>query len=234
MREKSELTVAGIYIIENMINHCLYIGRSNNIGARWSQHKSDARRCRDNSALHAAMREFGEENFQIRILETLPEENYIKDSPNKERYWISIYNTYLDPKHYNLTEGGDGTSRKMSEEEKLRQSEREKAWYQTPEGKAKAAKHSEYMKQHPVQIHNPHTEEWKKQHSERMKGSNNPNYGKHTRGRACKCIELNQVFPSMRNAALTLQIPHVCVERACKGIQNTAGGYHWEFVEKDN
>lgn len=36
MREKSELTVAGIYIIENMINHCLYIGRSNNIGARWS------------------------------------------------------------------------------------------------------------------------------------------------------------------------------------------------------
>lgn len=97
----------GIYKITNVINGHSYIGLSKNIEKRIREHIShgiNGKRKDDiNKALYNAFKKYGIENFVFDILEEC-EENKLKE---REIYWISYYNTYLDKSHYNLTPGGD-------------------------------------------------------------------------------------------------------------------------------
>lgn len=74
------------------------------------------------------------------------------------------------------------------------------------------------------------------------KGKNNPMYGK--TGDKCPtskkvyCIELNEVYNSMREAERKTGINNSCISDACKGKQKTAGKHpitgerlHWKYVE---
>jgi hypothetical protein len=63
-----------------------------------------------------------------------------------------------------------------------------------------------------------------------MSGSNNPNYGKHSNGKKCLCIELNQIFQSTREASQKMGIAHTGIAAACRGTQKTSGGYHWKYL----
>ena len=75
-----------------------------------------------------------------------------------------------------------------------------------------------------------HTEEWKKEHSRKMTGENNPNFGKHTSGKKCLCIELNQIFESTRQAGEVIGVSHQNIAAACRGDTKTSGGYHWAYI----
>lgn len=46
------------------------------------------------------------------------------------------------------------------------------------------------------------------------------------------CIELNQIFGSLREAERQLDIPATNISNACRGIYKTAGGYHWEYCDQ--
>lgn len=50
-------------------------------------------------------------------------------------------------------------------------------------------------------------------------------------GKKVMCIELNKVFNSALQVKKTLNIDNSSVQRACTGIQKTAGGYHWKYVD---
>ena len=91
----------GIYKIENKINGKVYIGQSQNIFKRWSVHgnKNKANNC--NMVIAKAITKYGVENFRFEILELCPKE----ELNTKEKYWISIYDSYKDG--YNSTTGGD-------------------------------------------------------------------------------------------------------------------------------
>lgn len=224
--------ISGIYKIENKINHHLYIGKAKNIQNRWNQHKSQARLNKNKNHLYNAMREYGIENFDFSIIEIIPLEEYDEISSEREKYWIKIFNAYLDSNNYNETEGGEGVSGWVPDLEwREKQSQIKKEWYQTFEGKEKAKKQSEMMKNNTINKNRKHTEEWKKQHSEKMKGENNPNYGKHGRGKKCLCIELNQIFESTRQAAEIIGVGHQNIAAACRGDAKTSGGYHWKYIE---
>lgn len=57
------------------------------------------------------MKYYGIENFSFEIIEECPPQ----ELNNREIYWISYYHTWvLDPQcnGYNLTNGGEGSSRK--------------------------------------------------------------------------------------------------------------------------
>lgn len=96
--------VIGIYKITNKINKKSYIGQSINIQKRVHQHFWKAKCKKDvsyNSALHNAIRKYGQINFQIEILQECSVENI----DEKEKYYIKYYNT-LVPNGYNILSGG--------------------------------------------------------------------------------------------------------------------------------
>ena len=91
-----------IYKIWNEVNDNLYIGQTiRPLGSRWSQHKQNAKD--QNSHLYLAMRKYGIENFHIEQIEEVTNDQL----NDREKYWISYYNSYYDG--YNSTLGGDGS-----------------------------------------------------------------------------------------------------------------------------
>ena len=58
---------SGIYKIENIINHCIYIGKAKNIENRWNQHKSNAKNIANTTHLYRAMRKYGIENLYFQL-----------------------------------------------------------------------------------------------------------------------------------------------------------------------
>ena len=57
-----------------------------------------------NRPLSIAIREYGQENFQIDLIEECP----IEIAPERERYWVDRYNSFKDG--YNATYGGLGSN----------------------------------------------------------------------------------------------------------------------------
>ena len=96
--------ISGIYKIENLINHKVYIGLSKDISNRWRGHKSNYNNpnCKDyNMVIYKAMRKYGIKNFTFEIIEKCNEELLNQ----KEQYWIAYYDSYYNG--YNSTLGGD-------------------------------------------------------------------------------------------------------------------------------
>ena len=87
----------GIYKIENLINHKIYIGQSIEIERRWQKHLA----AKDNFVIHKALRKYGKENFSFQILE----ECDLLELDKKEQFWINYYNS-LVPNGYNMIPGG--------------------------------------------------------------------------------------------------------------------------------
>lgn len=123
---KSNQVISGIYKIENLINHKIYIGQSVNIYARWRKHKSVAFNKNDKCydfPLYRAIRKYGIENFSFEIIKETYDRNYW------EIFLIQIYHATDDSFGYNTTLGGYHTninghpnwSKPHSEESKIKQ-----------------------------------------------------------------------------------------------------------------
>lgn len=94
-----------IYIIRNKVNNKIYIGQTTvSIKLRFQNHLSAARRGKD-YILGKAIRKYGEENFSIKLIE----ECLIEELNNKEKYWISFFNSTNNKIGYNMSIGGNAT-----------------------------------------------------------------------------------------------------------------------------
>lgn len=98
-----------IYIIKNTQNEKVYIGQtSRTIASRWNQHKTAALRNEQQGIiLYNAIRKYGVECFYVSILE----ECELSQLNEREKYWISYYNSKT-PNGYNVREGGEDPGRK--------------------------------------------------------------------------------------------------------------------------
>lgn len=100
--------ICGIYKITNTINGKCYIGQSRNIEKRWIEHKNRPYNKKDKSynyPFYRAIRQYGLKNFTFEVLE----ECSIEELNEREKYWISVYNSFDKNYGYNLTRGGDCT-----------------------------------------------------------------------------------------------------------------------------
>ena len=96
--------MTGIYKITNLINNKIYIGQSKDIEKRIKEHFWKAKCEKDisyNSALHSAIRKYGENNFKWDVVE----ECDMQTIDEKERYYIQAYNS-ISPNGYNILIGG--------------------------------------------------------------------------------------------------------------------------------
>ena len=89
----------GIYKIENLITHKVYIGQSVHIEKRWQEH------CRNSSdsLITKAIRKYGKDNFSFAILE----ECKMEELNAKEEYYIKLYDSVV-PKGYNIEKFSSG------------------------------------------------------------------------------------------------------------------------------
>lgn len=93
-----------IYKIENLVNHKIYIGLTNNIERRQKRHFSDLRRnCHDNSFLQKEYNQYGNENFSFEVIysDNITEQ----EIGEKEKYYIQLYDSFRNG--YNQNEGGN-------------------------------------------------------------------------------------------------------------------------------
>lgn len=97
-----------IYLYKNKINGNMYIGQAVDFKSRHTEHRC-GKGIRDNSRIDLAFQKYGEENFEIEILESAPnmDDEEARDYLNAlEEYYIWKYNTFKDSNHYNLQAGG--------------------------------------------------------------------------------------------------------------------------------
>lgn len=92
-----------IYKVTNDVNEMVYIGQTMYLlENRWEWHLNKASNIKDNCKFHKAIREIGQEHFKCEEIERVN-----KDILNdREIYWISFYNSFLNG--YNSTLGGNG------------------------------------------------------------------------------------------------------------------------------
>jgi len=98
------MKVCGIYSIRNMVNGKWYVGQGVNVYTRKSQHfcllKSGGH---FNDYLQKSFLKYGIQNFNFRVIETVPEDML----DTRERYWIVYYRSNERSYGYNLDSGGN-------------------------------------------------------------------------------------------------------------------------------
>lgn len=100
--------ICGIYKIENLVNHKVYIGQSVNIKRRFQEHiKRSVNNFKGNrdykSMISDAIRKYGKENFKLTIIEECQRE----ELNDREIFWILYFESNNPKKGYNLTIGGE-------------------------------------------------------------------------------------------------------------------------------
>lgn len=122
------------YLITNLTNGRKYVGiTTKTLAHRWNSHKALAR-AGIRTALCAAIRKYGSDNFLVEQIASGLSTEGLKDS---ERHLIRQHGS-RSPKGYNMTDGGDGTNglRHMpSARSKIAASSRGR--YHTPSSKEK-------------------------------------------------------------------------------------------------
>lgn len=90
-----------LYQITNLINNKIYIGKTNNITKRWSNHRCGNNK---NMVIARAIKKYGKENFKFEVLyKNVP----IEEIDNLEIKTIKEKNCRV-PNGYNVAEGGQG------------------------------------------------------------------------------------------------------------------------------
>lgn len=90
--------ICGVYKITNIVNGKFYIGSSNDIKARWRQHKDKLRvNKHGNTYLQNAWNKYGEENFLFEVVEECNPEFQFE----REQYYLNTLNPF-DDQGYNI------------------------------------------------------------------------------------------------------------------------------------
>lgn len=116
-----------IYLIQNQLDHKIYVGQTRNLKNRWRQHQGDSKSAE--YPLYRAMRKHGIDNFAFQDIEA----HETQDEANEaEVFFIQYFGTLNPAIGYNLRTGGSVSSHSAESIEKMKAT-----W--TPERIAKQA-----------------------------------------------------------------------------------------------
>ncbi|MBR5914441.1 MAG: GIY-YIG nuclease family protein [Selenomonadaceae bacterium] len=225
-----------IYVIINRVNDMKYVGQTRTkLKKRVSHHK------RHNEAyLGNAIRCYGWDNFEVAILEECSSPEKLDE---REKYWIKALNCKV-PNGYNLTDGGNTPKgRYVSEHERnlraaINPYKRSVRCIDTGEifpsvsavERRFKVGHSTISavcrgKQITAAGHRFEYVDSPLSFEQKLRQPKKP----HTR-KVC-CIELNQVFDTITEAAKKCNTHAAHITRVCRGQRSKAGGYHWKYVD---
>jgi group I intron endonuclease len=178
---------SGIYQILCVPTGKIYIGSAVNLRKRWRNHcyllDGKGKRPHHNIHLQRAWDKYGADAFTFTVIE-LAEPNRLIE---REQFYLDSLTPYVDGNGYNVcTTAGSILGVKRSPEFRAALSERQKVLMNTPAKRAESSRIHKGKKPSPESIEkfkswrreHPVTDEWKRQHSARMKGRPAPNIGK--------------------------------------------------------
>ena len=146
-----------IYKTTNQINSKIYIGQDK---------RNNPNYLGSGKILHLAFQKYGLENFNKEILEVCES---VKDLNEREKYWISFYDSTNRSIGYNIALGGDTLSKHPNKEE---------IGKRIGESNKKRWKDEDYKTNMSESRKNRITEETREKLSKSSKGENNVMYGK--------------------------------------------------------
>ena len=194
----------------------------------------------------AAIQKYGWNNFSYCVLK----DNLSLEEANKwEQYYIRIFHTWVDDPQcqgYNLAKGGFNKVHSKETLEKMRQAHlKENLSKETLQKMSDSAK-KRYLNNPSLKkviqernLNKKVSEETRKKMSESQQKRFQNLDEKHKRSELSKkkvlCIEQNIVYDSIQEAAREVGLASGCdIGRVCAGKRKTAGGYHWQYVDKEN
>ena len=234
---------SGIYMCRCTVNNQCYIGQSRDIKFRIQQHRS-ALKCQKhwNAYLQNCYNKYGKEAFEWTVLEYCDPEQLNE----REIYYISKLNTFENG--FNLTEGGT-FNRVYKRSEKFKQDLSKilkETWSHSPERrKAQSVR---------MKINSPmrgktgplnpawgkdhsgiHNGMFGKNHSEESKEKNRQAHLgiKNKRSIPVICIETGELFASQGEAGRAKGISDIGINKACRGVIHTTGGFHWRYATEE-
>lgn len=220
-----------IYKITNKINGKVYIGQTiTPIKNRMYKHYSQARNGKNITGIDAAIKKYGEENFEVEQILECPNE----DLDLQEKFYISKYNSFENG--YNLTIGGQlsTTSLNININEAISK-------YQELKSIEETAKYfnccsetmSRLLKANGIEI---------KKHLNLDNLKNGCKFKEGDNTKAVKIVELNLTFNSLKDCAQWLldngyskaknmELARKSLSRALNGERASYCGLHFEFSE---
>lgn len=200
-----------IYVITNNVDDNKYVGYTNNPRRRFNDHKHTSRNpnCAGyNRPLYKAMREFGEDKFEMNIVDVVELES---DAEDIEAELISKLNTKY-PNGYNLSERGRGTGVHKTEVEKVLISERQSGAGNSFYGRT----HSEETKA-----------KFRNRESHSAKGKESKHYGN---GVPIICINNGKTYNCIADAGRELGLSTGNIIAVCKGRLKHTKGYVFKYL----
>ena len=93
-----------VYKITNLVNHKVYIGQTYDFAQRKAGHLYASKDLTNERPLYRSMRKHGVENFSFDVIDECVDDLI----DEREKFWISHYNSTNLDKGYNLESGGKG------------------------------------------------------------------------------------------------------------------------------
>ena len=237
MEEKKEYC---IYKHTNKINGKVYIGQTcKKPNRRW--HNGTAyKSC---TYFYHAIQKYGWDGFEHEVLVT---GLTLEEANEMEERLIFQYQSNNSQFGYNLQSGGKNKRQNESTKQimQLKMSGEGNPMY----GKHHSQENRQKMSENHYDVNGKNNPRWGKHCSQETKdkiseansGMNNYGYGipqtderRKKTSRAVKCIETNIIYFGAREAEKQTGINHSGIVLCCQGKKNIAGGYHWEYVNRD-
>lgn len=230
--------MVGIYKITNKINGHSYVGQSIDIHRRWKEHRCYHSRSYYDNVFARAMRKYGRDNFDYSVLEECEPEQLNE----REIYWIDL----LKPE-YNMNNGGSGNyGHSMCDESRKAMSELKKKQWDVlplekkeeiikrltgqPVGHSVSAETREKLRQ--ANLGKKQSAETIEKRKQTFAEKKRNGYKQTNSGHKKKvyCVETDQVYESLLDAARSLNIGATGICHVLHGRQENTFGYHFTFV----
>lgn len=213
----------GIYVIRNLINNKVYVGKSKNIYIRLKQHKTllNTKNCNENYHLINSWHKYGKENFDYYVIEYLEfNEEILKE---RELYWMESLNSCDRKNGYNLRKDTTTHCEVLQEtRERCRKAQIKR--YKNPEERLKSSIASKkFWKENPEII---------KIIAEKCKIANRLyRIGKYTKD----TDELIEIYEF--KDCIVKQNPNYYTQAimgCCQGTKKSYKGFNWHYVKLDS